>query len=144
MKAWLDRFAIAVLTVIVTILAVTAWPTLFGGHLEGNALLLHMMASGALVGLFPLFSLYYVGRSISRYKSGSIERFGFWTLLVAGLVTIASVFLCMLPIASTDQMHELIKIHGYAGFAMVPALVLLIIGASRWRRIQSTRSATPG
>ena len=92
----------------------------------------------------PLFVLVYLPRSISRFASGSLQRLGFWSLVVTGLVTTATVFACMLPVPSTDQMRQLIQLHGYAGFAMVPAVALLLVGASRWRRIQSTRSATPG
>lgn len=144
MKLWIDRIFLVALVAIIFVLTVTALPVLGGGHLEGPMLLLHMMASGALVIVLPLFALFYLGRSISRFKSGGAERLGFWSLLITGLLTIVTVFVCMLPLPSTETMHQLIAIHRYAGFAMVPAVVLLVLGASRWRRIQSTRSATPG
>ena len=44
----------------------------------------------------------------------------------------------------TEVMVQLMTLHGYAGFAMVGALLLLLIGAWRWRSIQSTRASTPG
>lgn len=144
MTLWIDRIMMVVLVAIIFVLTATAFPVLAGGHLGGLMLLLHMMASGALVIVLPLFSLYFLSRSISRLKSGGLQRLGFWSLLVAGLVTIATVFLCMLPVPSTETMHQLIAVHSYAGFAMVPAVAVFVLGASRWRRIQSTRSATPG
>ena len=144
MRIWIDRIFLAAITLIVTVLALTALPVLAGGHLEGNTLLMHMMASGMLVVALPLFALIYLGRSISKHKSGGLQRLGYWSLVLAGLFAIATMFFCMLPLPSTGQMRLLIEWHGYAGFAMVPALLLLLVGVSRPRRIQSTRSATPG
>lgn len=144
MRLWIDRLFLIALVAIIFVLTATALPVLGGGHLEGPMLLLHMMASGALVIVLPIFGLYFLTRSIDRFKSGGLQRLGFWSLLITGLLTIVTVFVCMLPIPSTETMHELIEVHGYAGFAMVPAVVVLVLGASRWRRIQSTRSATPG
>lgn len=144
MRLWIDRIFMVALVAIIFVLTVTALPVLGGGHLGGPTLLLHMMASGALVIILPLFALFFVLRCISRLKSGGLQRLGFWLLLISGLLTIATVFLCMLPLPSTETMHQLISVHGYAGFAMVPAVVVFVLGASRWRRIQSMRSATPG
>jgi len=144
MRLWIERIFLIAITAIIAVLTLTALPVLQEGHLGGALLLLHMMASGALVIVLPLFALIYIGRSISRFNSGGLQRLGFWSLVVTGLLTIATVFACMLPVPSTDQMHQLIQLHRYAGFAMVPAVALLLVGTSRWRRIQSTRSATPG
>lgn len=144
MKIWIDRAFLVALVAIIFVLTVTAAPVLAGGHLGGPMLLLHMMASGALVFVLPVFAIYYLSRSISSLHSGGLERLGFWTLLVSGLMTIATMFICMMPIPATQTMQQLVELHGYAGFAMVPAVALLVLGASRWRRIQSTRSATPG
>ncbi|MGI9470595.1 MAG: hypothetical protein ACR2NZ_03615 [Rubripirellula sp.] len=144
MGTWLDRICLLALVLIIALLTATALPALREGPLGGTALLLHMMASGALVFALPLFALLYLSRNLRSDRSGGMQRLGFWLLILSGIITIGSIFLCMLPIPSTDEMHELIRVHRYAGFAMVPAVVLLAIGTSRWRRIQSTRSATPG
>ncbi len=144
MKTWIDRILLLVVLAVVIVLSATAAAWLAGGRLQGSMLRLHMMASGVLVITLPLFALSSLWRNISRVDSGGLQKLGFWSLVVTGLATIATVFACMLPIPSTDQMHSLILLHGYAGFAMVPALALLLLGTSRWRRIQSTRSATPG
>jgi hypothetical protein len=144
MKLWIERILLIAITAIISVLTVTALPVLSGGQLTGQTLLLHMFASGALVFALPIFALFYLGRSINRLRSGGLQRIGFWSLVLTGLITIATVFIAMLPIPSTQQMHQLLDVHGYAGFAMVPALVLLLVGASRWRRIQLARSATPG
>ena len=144
MKVWLDRILLISLVAIILVLAGTALPVLFGGHLQGNTLLIHMVASGAFVFALPISALIWMWRNLSRQTSGGLQRLGFWALIVSGLLTILTVFTCMLPIASTEQMQELIEIHGYAGFAMVPALLLLVVGAFRWRRTESIRSETPG
>lgn len=144
MSVWIDRIFLVAITAAIAVLAATASPVLWGVHLGGMRLLLHMMASGVLVNALPLFGLWYLGRCINRMKSGGLQRLGFWSLIFTGVITIATMFACMLPIASTDQMHQLVDVHRYAGFAMVPAIVVLLLGVFRWQRIQSTRSATPG
>ena len=144
MKTLIERILLIGIAAVTAILTLTAIPVLAGGHLEGSLLLIHMMASGALVIGLPILALWQVGGSISRHRSGVMQRWGFWLLMLTGVITIASIFACMLPVPPTEQMRVLLDVHGYAGFAMVPALVLLFAGTSRWRRIQSTRSATPG
>ena len=145
MKPWIDRILLVFLSVIVIAATATAAMGLFSGdHLGGVILLAHTFAGGAMVVVVPMFALFWVFRCGSSITSGAIERLGFWCLIVSGLVTIATIFACMLPVPSTHQMEQLVEIHGYAGFAMVPALLLLIIGAARWRSIQRTRSETPG
>jgi hypothetical protein len=114
------------------------------GHVGGFMLLVHMVASSGLVFAMPIFALLWLFRCLDHNASGSMERWGYWLMIVTGLLTIITVFVCMLPFPSTEQMETLITLHGYAGFAMVPALVVLLIGSARWRRIRSTRSATPG
>lgn len=144
MKRWIDRILLATVILLVAVLAISTLPWIMGGHFAGPWLLAHMAASGALVMTLPLLALSLLWQNLSRFKSGAIERLGFWLLIVSGLTTITTVFLCMLPLPSTDQMHDLVVLHTYAGFAMVPASLLLAFGISRWRRIQSTRSTTPG
>ena len=144
MKTWIDRLLAAAVLFLVSILVVSTIPWITEGHMEGQWLLLHMFASGALVVSLPLLALFMVWPNLSRFKSGGLQRLGFWSLMLTGLATIATVFLCMLPIPSTDQMHELMRWHGYAGFGMLPALLVLVWGTTRWRRMNATRSATPG
>ncbi len=144
MGTWITRILILVIALAVGVLTATSLPTLMDHHMAGRGLMLHMMAGGALVFVMPLFALFFLAQAISPARSGGLQRLGFWLLVATTLTAIASVFLCMLPLPSTEQMHELMMVHGYAGFATVPALVLLVLGALRWRRIQATRSATPG
>ncbi len=144
MKRWIDRLLLAAVTVLIAVLAVTTLPWILGGHFAGKWLLAHMAASGALVFALPLLGLSLLWRNLGGGNSGFAERVGYWLLIISGLTTIATVFLCMLPLPSTDQMHGLVVLHTYAGFAMVPASLLLVLGVSRRRPIQSTRSATPG
>lgn len=144
MKTWIDRILLLAIVAIVAALTATALPVLAGHHLGGTVLLLHMMASGALVFALPAAGLFWLSRYLNQHASNTIGRWGFWLTIATGLATIGTVFACMLPYPSTDTMHQLIKWHGWAGFAMVPAVVLLLFGSLRWRRIQLTRSATPG
>ena len=43
-------------------------------------------------------------------------------------MTIASVYFCTVPVASAEQMHELIELHGDAGLATYAATLLLPVG----------------
>jgi flagellar biogenesis protein FliO len=124
--------------------AITAFEGIIFPAEGGARRLFHMYASGALVFVLPLFALYWLFRCLNSAASGGVQRLGFWLLIITGTLTIATVFVCMLPVPSTEQMEQLIELHGYAGFAMVPALLLVVIGEYLYRRIQATRSATPG
>ena len=140
---------LAAICLIVVVLTVTALPSIQGETLGGIILMLHMMASGALVFALPVYAMLYVWRHLDRSAATATQRLGFWCVLVTGLIATATMFACMMPIASTETMHHLVQWHGYAGFAMVPAVVLLLWGVSRTRslkaeRMKSTRSATPG
>ena len=144
MTLWIDRLLLLGLLVIVVASVATAYPVFLGDHLSGKLLFAHMMASGGLVFALPVLGLWWIFRCNNPAASTRTQRLGYWLMLLTGLLTIVSMFLCMLPIPSTEQMEQLITLHGYAGLAMVPALVVLVIGFLRWRRIQLTRSATPG
>lgn len=144
MKRWIDRLLLIVVAVLVAALVVSSIPWFNGEPMSGRWLLLHMFASGALVTSLPLLAISCLWRNLRSRASGFTERLGYWWLVVAGLTTIGTVFLCMLPLPTTTQMHELMWAHSYAGFAMVPAVLLLAIGSARWRRIEARRSATLG
>ena len=141
---WLNRILLAVICLVVLTLTLTALPTLSDHHMEGQRLMLHMMAGGTLVFAAPIFGLFFVGRAISPNRSVGLQRLGFWLLIVATLIAITIALLCMMPILSTEQMRAWMSIHGYAGFTTVPAVLLLLAGGVRWRRMHATRSATPG
>ena len=112
MQLWIDRLFLLSNTGFVFELTATSQPVVIGGgHLEGEKLLMHMMASGGLVVVLPLFALSQLSRSTNRLRSGGLQRCGFWLLIASGLVSIATMFLCMLPIASTEQMHQLVMLH---------------------------------
>ena len=112
MKTLIDKILLIGIAAVTAVLVLTAIPVLAGGHLEGKLLLIHMFASGALVIGLPLLALWQVGRSISRHKSGSMQRWGFWLLMLTGVITIASIFACMLPLPPTEQMRDLLDVHG--------------------------------
>lgn len=128
MITWIDRLLITALLVIVAILTITSLPVLAGGHLGGKWLLAHMMASGAMVFALPAFGIAGLIRMLKKTQVPAPRKIGYWCLLVTGFFTIATVFFCMLPIPSTDQMHGLIFWHGLAGFAMAAAAVVFLIG----------------
>lgn len=125
MMLWVERTLTLVLIVLVAVLTATA-ATSWGGHAMGGiTLLIHMAASGAMVFALPVYAI--IGLS-QRHPQTLASNIGFWSLVAFGLLTIATVFLCMLPIASTDQMHQLVSWHGWAGYAMTIAAVILLLG----------------
>ncbi len=144
MGKWFAWILLVSIAAIVAVLAFTSLPFFGGHHLQGPGLKLHMLASGALVCVLPLFAVWLLSRNMSRMTSSGVQRLGYWSVVISGLITILTMFLCMLPYPSTERMHQLIQWHGYAGFAMVPAVLLVLVGMSRPRSIQATRSETPG
>ena len=134
MSVWIPRILLAVVAVLTLWLGATALPSLRATHLGGGALLQHMVASGGLVVVLPVYGVLALGRQLDRLRSGRLERAGFWALIGTGFVTIGTVFLCMLPIASTEMMDHLVRWHGYVGFVMVAALLLLLLGLLARRR----------
>jgi len=140
----LETLCLLGLAVSVAALTITSLPSLGGSHLGGNLLLAHMMSSGVLVFTLPLLALLWIGRIVGSGDASSSQKLGFWATIVTGFLTIVTVFLCMLPIPSTETMHTLVALHSYAGFAMVPAAVLFFISAWQSRRMNSMRSSTPG
>lgn len=118
---------------LVAALTVTAAPTWSGDSISGKPLLFHMAAGGALVVVLPIYAL--VGAANNSRKSAAVTEIGqrlhsvsFWSLLALGWVTIGTVFVCMLPIPSTDQMHQLILWHAVAGYGMTIAAIGLLVG----------------
>lgn len=136
MSVWIDRILVFALIVVVVALAVTSVPALRGETLGGQALMGHMMSSGLLVFGLPIFALVFL-RHLSASRSTSIwQKLGYLAVITTGLLTILTVFLCMLPIPSTREMHTLMSVHRWAGLAMIPTIALLVIG------MLATRSAS--
>lgn len=119
-----STLAVALL-VIVTILLATAWG---GGPLHGNTLMLHMMVSGAMVFALPLFAIVWLPRILDYKHRAWVLRAGFWGVVASGFITIATMFVSMLPLAATGDLKRLISLHGYAGFVSVAAAVLFAVG----------------
>ncbi|QEF97681.1 hypothetical protein Mal15_17230 [Stieleria maiorica] len=137
MLVWIDRILLLALVMVVAVLVFTSWPAAMDEQtLDGQALLVHMMASGVLVMGLPVFALFFLRYLPAKRTTSWLQILGYIATLAAGLVTIVTVFLCMLPVASTHQMHSLMSVHGWAGFMMIPAIVLLLIGT------RATRSAS--
>ena len=128
MTRWIDRLLIVALICVVAVLVATSLPSLGGDTLAGSTLMTHMLASGALVVGLPIAAMILLRHAVPGRRRSLTYRFGYIATLAAGLVTIATVFVCMLPVASTDQMHSLMSAHGWAGYLMVPAIALLAIG----------------
>lgn len=128
MMKFIDRFLTLALVVVVIVLTVTAMPSLAGEPLHGRILMAHMAASGAMVFLLPAYAIIGLIRMSQNAASSTLRTIGFWGLVATGLLTIATVFACMLPIASTDQMHSLILLHGLAGYATAVAAIVMIVG----------------
>ena len=140
MFVWIDRLLLLALVLVVAVLTVTSLPSLGGETLGGQMLLAHMMASGVLVMGLPVFALFFLRYFVAKRATSGFQNLGYLATLATGLVTIVTVFLCMMPIPSTHQMHSLMSIHAWAGFAMIPAIVLLLIGARATRSASHPRS----
>ena len=138
MTTWLDRLLTIALVIVVGSAAATALPAVTDGDvLRGRLLRAHMVAGGALVIGLPIVALWFLRRAVGGGAFHALGCFGYWTVMASGWVTIASVYVCMVPVASTDQMHELVELHGAAGWAMSVAVLALLAGAfqeSRPRR----------
>ena len=135
MKAWFDAVVVFVVLACVAVLAITAIPFLVGGEIHGKMLLLHMMSSGALVFALPVLAVTQLMKTLDRSTSGGLRRLSYWATLSLGFLTIGSVFVCMLPIPSTQQMVSLVFAHGVVGFLMVPATILLAISYRLSRKV---------
>ncbi|TWT67513.1 hypothetical protein [Allorhodopirellula solitaria] len=113
------------LLVLVAALLVTS----LGPHpLHGNTLMAHMLASGAFVAVLPLFAIAWLWPMSDPAKRVVLTRVGYWTLLLTGFLTTVTMFLSMLPMAGTETLHELIGLHGSAGYAMAAAAVIFSLG----------------
>ena len=128
MSVWIDRILLAALILVVAALAVTSLPSLGGETLLGRSLLAHMMASGFLVIGLPIFAIAFLRHFSARQPTSGLQNWGVLATIATGLLAIVTVFLCMLPIPSTHQMHVLMSAHGWAGFAMIPAIIVLLLG----------------
>lgn len=116
----------------------TALPTLWGGHLGGATLRFHMMASGAVVTMLPVYAVVRLLQRNRGAQGSMLEISVFRALLVMGVATIATMFVCMLPIASTDTMHELVELHGWFGFVLAALVALSVWIAVKMRAERSS------
>lgn len=127
MNHWIDRILLALLVLVTLALTVTAFPSL-SGNLKGDVLRYHMLASGPLVVGLPICALvwlrYFFAPEVSRRR-----RFLYLSVFALGLATIVTVFLCMMPVASTHTMHELMKWHGWTGYGLAAAVCVLVVSA---------------
>jgi cytochrome bd-type quinol oxidase subunit 2 len=127
----IERLVIAATIVVIVVLTVTALPSLGGGDIHGRWLLVHMMASGALVFLLPVFGVLGLAR-LTRTKAWTkVRAVAFWMALLCGFLTIGTMFAGMMPIASTEQMHVLIAGHGIIGYALSLSIVLFLVSRKK-------------
>lgn len=126
MRSWFDRILLALLVLVTLVLTLTALSAVGPNPLGGKWLLAHMAASGLLVFGLPLCSIVWLRYFFSHQIAFGNRVVLLW-LIASGLVTIATILVCMLPIASTEVMHRLIHWHGYAGYAMSIAVAALVL-----------------
>ncbi|MEO9595809.1 hypothetical protein [Rhodopirellula bahusiensis] len=126
MLSLIRNVSLLVLVIATGALVATALPALWGGHLGGATLRFHMMASGAVVALLPVYAVTRLLMRRQPVAESAFELGAFRTLLIFGIATIATMFVCMLPVASTETMHELVELHGWAGFAMAAAIAWVV------------------
>ena len=114
------------LVIDVVTLAVTAFPFFLGHELHGLGLIGHMMASGVMVGLLPVVAGTYWWRRHAPAAS-TVAQSLFAATIVAGWVTIATMFLVMMPIASTGGMHKIVRVHGWVGYSAAGLVIALAV-----------------
>lgn len=118
----------------IAVLVGTALPTWWGDHLGGNRLLVHMMASGVVVVMLPVYGFIRWSRWMGGHERHRGEPTVFWLMMASGFLTIATMLACMLPLASTDTMHALVQLHGWVGHGLaLTALSMLLILSKRKR-----------
>jgi hypothetical protein len=123
----LERLIFLATPAVVGVLTITALPSLGGGDVHGRWLLAHMMASGSLVFLLPAFGFFGLARLVRTKAWTKVRAAAFWMALLCGFLTIGTMFVGMMPIASTEQMHGLITSHGIIGYAMTLSVVLFLL-----------------
>lgn len=121
------RLTLVVLIAAVAVLFVTSLPTWWGGHLLGYRLLVHMMASGAVVVGLPVYAVLRWTQWRSVPSPSLPQVVTFWALVLTGFLTIASMFACMLPTTSTPWMITLIDFHGWIGSTMAIVAILHVL-----------------
>lgn len=123
MRRFVQRAAFWLMLVAVFVSVLTSLPTWFDGHLGGYRLMVHMMASGLIVAALPVYAILRWSEWWTDVPRGVGEPIAFWTMIVFGFLTIASMFACMLPVASTSMMRELIDLHGWFGSVLAIAVI---------------------
>lgn len=127
--AWYGAFLACV-----GILAASSFTPLLSGEPMLNFwLLAHMAGSGVfgvlLLGMAVLFnpSLSSFERTdpagISGAKRWWVYRWSMWLTLLAGLVSISTMLLCMLPLLSTESMELVLVLHRLSGLGCVVGVV---------------------
>ncbi|MFG0289996.1 MAG: hypothetical protein ACF8CQ_17580 [Rhodopirellula sp. JB044] len=113
----------------------TSLPTWWGGHFGGYRLLAHMFASGLVVVGLPVYAILRWTDWLSPPMPSRGSSWTFWTLLLTGFLTIASMYACMLPSTPTPWMITLIDFHGWIGASMLVAAIAHLV---TFRRANST------
>ncbi|TWT92618.1 hypothetical protein [Neorhodopirellula pilleata] len=127
MKRFIQRATFGVLLIAVIVSVLTSLPTWFDGHLGGYRLLGHMMASGVIVVALPLYAiLRWTDRLTAPaqrlVKLRRAEPIVFWGMVLFGFLTIGTMFVCMMPLASTLTMRALVDLHGWLGAVLALAV----------------------
>ena len=128
------------------VLAVTSLYSIFtDGHMRGWMLWVHLFAAGAFVVTLVLVSLLWAsacdmcappggGPPEDRpLRFGALTRLSFWLFIVAGVVSLGSMFLSMLTLLNTNQIELAMDVHRYSGVAVVAAAVIHLYSVSLGR-----------
>ncbi len=141
---WLFRILVGVITVVVATLTITSLPTLADQHMEGQRLMIHMMAGGTLVFAVPVFALLFL-RACD---------------LTPPFRRATAIWFLAADCGVADCDHQRAAVHAAAAVDRTDASMddaarlrwirnrsrIAVAGdwGVRWRRMQATRSATPG
>ena len=151
--SWWERLIYLITVVAVADLGATAfYAVLRYGAMEGWALFVHVLGSGALVLALPLMAITWAeanrfgrARPVEHPSPEAddadsrraprflwLNRLTFWIILASGFVTVSTMLVSMLPWYDTDGLQRMLDIHRYSGLLLVVATIFHLYGV--WLR----------
>lgn len=137
-RGLISRLSYSAFIACIVVLCATAFGSILReGHMQHYALIAHTTAAGAFVFLLILVASSFLPRGSVTADNWRLERWSVWGLVVASLVTIATMLVSMYPLLETDGLIQAVVVHRYAGLltAALAAIHLfsLIIGRLGYR-----------
>ncbi|MFN3192717.1 MAG: hypothetical protein ACE361_19550 [Aureliella sp.] len=126
-RHWFSKTIYGIFLFLTAALAISSFGSILqSGHLGGYALLAHLTAAGAFVFVLLAVAFLFLPNGASPSQRGYTRDSRWWLsrwsavgLVVAGVLTAATMFTSMLPILDTQGLLEFAMLHRYAGLATV-------------------------